>query len=211
MDTVALSLPRQEKNIDLFIPEKNHVIFMASWFVVSIIALIFFSAFLYYLGHLRTFSSKNQEFKFYTALPVTQVEVTDSVEKQDARSVIVENFLKKHNAVLADYSEVFIQVADKYQLDYRLLPAISMQESNGGKRVLKGSHNPFGFGIYGSKVIKFDSWEEAIESVGKALREDYLNQGLKDPHQIMIKYTPPSLEKGGAWAKGVTQFMEELR
>ena len=86
-----------------------------------------------------------------------------------------------------------------------------MQESNGGKKVINNSHNPFGYGIYGGLVIKFASWDESIERVGRALREDYLNQGLKNPHQIMAKYTPPSLAKNGAWAKGVTTFMEELR
>ncbi len=86
-----------------------------------------------------------------------------------------------------------------------------MQESNGGKKVINNSFNPFGYGIYGTKVIRFNSWEEAIERVGRALREEYLNIGLKTPFQIMSKYTPPSLAKDGAWAKGVITFMEELR
>ena len=86
-----------------------------------------------------------------------------------------------------------------------------MQESNGGKKVINNSYNPFGYGIYGSLVIRFKSWEEAIERVGKALREDYLDKGFKNPYEIMVKYTPPSLAKEGAWAKGVTTFMEELR
>lgn len=86
-----------------------------------------------------------------------------------------------------------------------------MQESNGGKKVIEGSKNPFGYGIYGGSVLSFDSFADAIGRVGKALREDYLNKGLTKPEQIMAKYTPPSLALGGPWAKGVSTFMEELR
>jgi len=104
-----------------------------------------------------------------------------------------------------------LYLKDKYNLDYRLMPSIAMQESNGGKRVIKNSNNPFGYGIYGSLVLKFNSWEEGIERVGKGLREDYLNEGLTSPYAIMTKYTPSSVAKGNAWAKGVSSFMEELQ
>ncbi len=99
----------------------------------------------------------------------------------------------------------------KYGLDYKLLPSVAMQESNGGKKVIADSFNPFGYGIWGKQVKKFSSYEEAIERVGRGLREDYLDQGLDTPEKIMPKYTPPSVAKGGPWAKGVSSFMEELR
>ena len=123
---------------------------------------------------------------------------------------IIEDFLKSYKSPLSPYSKNFIEVADKYNLNWRLLPAIAMQESGGGKKVIADSYNPFGYGIYGKLVTRFQSWEAAIERVGRGLREDYLNQGLKTPYQIMTKYTPPSLAKGNAWAKGVSSFIAEL-
>lgn len=187
--------------------------FIASWFVTSLTTLILAVVLIFYLYSPKTINPTitGSSFKLYTALPDNESYVSQEIVYSDARAKIVEDFLKGYKSPLADMSQTFVQVADKYKLDYRLLPAISMQESNGAKRMIKNSYNPFGYGIYGSLVIKFQSWEEAIERVGRALREDYLNQGLKTPYQIMAKYTPPSLAKGGAWAKGVSSFMEELQ
>ena len=57
-----------------------------------------------------------------------------------------------------------IEIADKYNLDWRLLPAISVRESSGGKQMCK--NNPFG---WGSCKITFNSLNEAIEIVGYKL------------------------------------------
>ncbi len=137
--------------------------------------------------------------------------ISDSVIQSDARPKLIENFFKHYESPLGGYSQLFVAIADKYGLDYKLLPAISMQESKGGQKIVDSSYNPFGYGIYGDVVLKFSSWEEAIERVAKGLKADYLDKGLKTPNQIMAKYTPPSLAKGGSWAKGVTYFMDELK
>lgn len=185
--------------------------FLLGWFGTTITALAFSIAFLIYLSTDRFVQPNSQNFQLYAALPDVGVTATDDISQADAREKIIHDFFKGYGSLLADYSHVFFQVAEKYKLDYRLLPAISMQESNGGKRVIKDSYNPFGYGIYGNKVLRFNSWEDAIERVGRELREDYLDIGLTEPDSIMAKYTPPSLAKGGAWAKGVNSFMEELR
>lgn len=186
-------------------------LFLAAWFGTTIFSLIFAGLFLVYLQKPKVVTPISQNFNLYVALPTNQTEVVSEIDFIDARGKIVEDFFKGYKAPLSEHATTFIQVADKYKLDYRLLPAISMQESNGGKRVINNSHNPFGYGIYGSKVTKFSSWEEAIEAVGKGLRENYLDEGLVTPEQIMAKYTPPSVSIGGPWAKGVRSFMEELR
>ncbi len=185
--------------------------FVAAWFSTATTALIFAITFSLFLSNLKLVKPTTQNFQLYAALPESTNSISDEIQPADGRAKIIENFFEGHKAPLSDQSRTFIQVADKYKLDYRLLPAIAMQESNGGKKVIKNSFNPFGYGIYGNLVVKFNSWEEAIERVGRALREDYLNQGLKNPTQIMAKYTPPSLTRGGVWARGVNTFMEELR
>lgn len=189
----------------------NRPLFVASWFGAAISALIFAIFFLIYLSQPKIIQFSTQNFKLYAALPEDWGVQSQNIVAQDGRAKIVEDFFKKRGTPLSDHAPSFIAVADKYNLDFRLLPAIAMQESNGGRKVINDSHNPFGYGIYGSLVVKFGSWEEGIERVGRALREDYLNEGLTTPQTIMAKYTPPSLEKGGAWAKGVYTFMEELR
>lgn len=185
--------------------------FVATWFTASATALIFSVVFSFYITNAKITKPSVQNFKLYAALPKSETSISDEINHADGRAKVVEDFFKGYKSPLSDYDNLFIEVADKYQLDWRLLPSIAMQESNGGKRVIKESYNPFGYGIYGTLVTKFKSWDESIERVGRALREDYLNQGLKNPSQIMTKYTPPSLAKGGTWAIGVSTFMEELR
>lgn len=185
--------------------------FVAAWFGATLTTLILALTLTFYLSITQVVTPKLQNFKLYAALPQIESEVSQNIQHSDARAKIIKDFFTGYISPLADLGQQFVDVADKYQLDYRLLPSIAMQESLGGKKVIKDSHNPFGYGIYEDLVIRFNSWEEAIERVGRALREDYLNQGLKNPAQIMAKYTPPALSKGGNWAKGVSSFMEELR
>ena len=189
----------------------KRTLLVASWFSTTTVALILSIFSSIYLSTVTVVKPTSQNFRLYAALPESNVQATDSISLKDARGLIIEDFFKSHKSPLAEFGDLFIKVADENGLNWRLLPAIAMQESNGGKKVIKGSFNPFGYGIYGDKVKRFDSWEAAIERVGKALKEDYIGQGLKTPDQIMAKYTPPSLEKGGAWAKGVNQFIGELQ
>lgn len=192
-------------------PNKE-VLFALSWFLTSLTLFTFASLMLIYLSFTRLVPEiANPHYQIYQALPAAEIIQQEvNIDTADARSVIVADFLKFHKSPLAKYAAELVTAADKYKLDFRLLPAISMQESNGGKIMPQNSYNPFGYGIYGGKVVRFGSWEEAIERVGRGLREDYLDQGLKTPHDIMTKYTPPSLKKGNAWAIGVSAFIEQM-
>lgn len=184
---------------------------VAAWFGASLTCLVFAILFSFYISSPRTVSQTNQSFKLYASIPQTGSQVSENITTSDARPKLIENFFKNYKSPLVDLGALFVTVADKYGLDYKLLPSIAMQESKGGQKVVDSSHNPFGYGIYGDLVIKFSSWEEAIERVGRGLKEDYLDKGLNTPLEIMRKYTPPSLAKGGTWAKGVAYFMEKMR
>jgi hypothetical protein len=128
----------------------------------------------------------------------------------DARPIIIRNYLKRYNSPLEPHSQNIVLVSDKYSLDYRLLVAIAQQESNLCKIIPPNSYNCWGFGIYGDQVIRFDDYPEALEIVARTLKTQYLDKGLNTPEEIMAKYTPPSLAKGGPWAKGVNQFLADL-
>ena len=193
------------------ITQQTSVWFVAAWFGSALTTLIFALFFTIYISSVKTVSVVNQNFKLYASLPQNGMSVSEDIERLDARAKIIENFFKSYSAPLASFSLKFVEVADKYNLDWRLLPSIAMQESNGGKKVIGDSKNPFGYGIWGDTVLKFNSYEEAIERVGRGLREDYLNKGLNKPEQIMAKYTPPSIALGGPWARGVSIFMAELQ
>jgi len=76
----------------------------------------------------------------------------------------IDSYYAKRGMPLAGHGKTFVEVADKYELDWRLLPAIAVRESSGGKRLM--NNNPFG---WGSAKIPFQNFDEAIEEVGKNL------------------------------------------
>ena len=119
----------------------------------------------------------------------------------------LEKFFEAQKSPLKDEADTFVRVAEKYDLDYRLLPAISCMESSCGKRMLPNSYNPFGWGIYGKNAIYFKSFEEAIETVGKGIAEKYVSKGLDTPEKIAPVYTPPNSVN---WRNGVNFFIGKI-
>lgn len=125
----------------------------------------------------------------------------------DGRVANLKAFFRKYNSPLYDYAQKIVEVSDKYGFDYRLLPAIAMQESNLCRVIPENSHNCWGWGIYGDLITKFDSYEQAIETVAKGIKKEYIDKGLVTASSIMKKYTPPST---GSWAHGVNTFLKAL-
>lgn len=135
----------------------------------------------------------------------TTSEILTEFKTQDIRVANLKFFFRKYESVLYDKSEYIVKMADQYKLDYRLIPAIAMQESGLCKHIYEGSHNCWGWGIYGNKVTRFDSYEEAIETISRGLKKNYIDKGLVTPEDIMRKYTPPST---GSWSFGVNFFLK---
>ena len=134
-----------------------------------------------------------------------QQSILSQFKTNDIRVANLKYFFRKYNSVLYDYADVFVQKADQYKLDYRLLPAIAMQESNLCAHIYEGSYNCWGWGIYGNKVTRFSSYPEAIDTISRGIKANYIDKGLTSPEAIMRKYTPPS---DGSWAFGVNTFLK---
>jgi len=133
---------------------------------------------------------------------------------EDARLAVLAELFREYDSPLLGQEAVFIQMADKYRLPWTLLPAIAGKESSFGKRVpyYRGrlSYNPFGWGVTGGKVIAFNSWAEAIETVAKGLRDKYFDKGLDTIAKIERYYTPPSYYGSGHWRRDVTYLSQRL-
>lgn len=125
----------------------------------------------------------------------------------DSRVANLKAFFRKYNSPLYNEAELIVQVSDQYKFDYRLLPAIAMQESNLCRVIPDDSYNCWGWGIYGDTVTKFSSYDEAINTIAKGISENYIKQGLNTASRIMQKYTPSS---NGSWAYGVNTFLKAL-
>ena len=150
-----------------------------------------------------SFSFKTSE-KFMQDLNVHKESVELSKVKIDLynRKVrAVESFLRSYNAPLAKNAKDFVDAAEKYGIDYRLLPAISIVESSGGKHLFK-PYNPFGWGKHG-----YPSFKVAIYDVARGMSVYYYKYGLKDPRAIAYKYNPVTPE---AWGNKVYRLMNKM-
>lgn len=137
-----------------------------------------------------------------------------SVTAADARALLLARFLETHNSPLAEYAEYILDRAEYYNIDYRLVPAIAMCESNAGKRIpSKDSYNAWGISVETGETsgAKFPNWLYAIDWVSRYLRDKYYARGITDLIDIGAIYAPPSVANGNSWANCVGQFMEEIQ
>lgn len=124
----------------------------------------------------------------------------------DKRVKILKAYLKSHDSPLSENAETFVRSADKYNLDYRLVAAISGVESTFGKQIPSNSFNAWGWGIYGENIIRFQSFDEAINTISKDIRGQYMNKWkTKDVQDIGRIYA-----ESPTWASGVQYFMNKM-
>lgn len=210
--TKASKLDNLGKNVQLsYIMEK--LLLLASFFIVAPLFLLFNLLFFSYLSYHKNQpyfqSSLFQPTKTvaYAALPSIQNVFHYEIGQKDSRVESIREFFARYNSPLKGHAQDVIDAAEKYGLDYRLIPAIAMQESNLCKKIPKNSYNCWGYGIYGKQVKNFDNYTQAIDTVTKTLAKHYKGNGLETPEQIMTKYTPSN---NGAWARSVSYFMNQL-
>lgn len=122
--------------------------------------------------------------------------------KPDSRVEALERVFEKNNSPLAPYAKDYVKCADKYGVDWRLLPAISGLESSFGQHMIQGSHNGYG---WGGGHIYFSSWEEGIDHINKTLASRYYGRGAKDVWTI-----GPIYAESPTWAVRVDRFMSQI-
>jgi len=123
--------------------------------------------------------------------------------KADFRVAKLQAFLARYDSPLTSYAQVFIDVADEYQIDWKLVPAITGVESTFGKQIPYNSYNAYG---WNNGNYYFKSWEDSLKIISKALREKYFDRGLDTPYKIGPVYAPPSK----TWAGKVNYFMQKI-
>jgi len=142
-----------------------------------------------------------------TQTPTTSEE-EEASEVSDVRIANLKAFFRTHSSPLYDHAEYIVKTSDKYGLDYRLIPAIAMKESTLCQAIPPNSHNCWGWGIYGSTITRFSSYDEAISTVAQGLKKNYIDQGLTTPERIMAKYT--GHPENNTWASGVNSVLRWL-
>ena len=124
----------------------------------------------------------------------------------DKRAQILRAYLESKNSPLAPYAQTFVYEADKNNLDWKLVAAISGLESSFGTKIPVASYNGWGFGVYGDNVRRFESWDDGIATVSKSLREDYMNKWhAQNVYEIGRIYAASP-----TWAVRVEYFINDI-
>jgi len=187
------------------------------WFPATIICLVVTISIYSNIQITKTFPTlvrqeiadfKNRPITF-AALPRVAFEIKTALAKEDARPIVINQYLLRYDSPMTGMGDYIVKVSDRFELDPYLVVAIAQQESNLGKLMPLNCHNAWGWGIHSEGTLCFDSWNEGINTFVSGLAEKYLSYGLRTPEEIMTKYNATS--PGGAWAKGVNQFLEELQ
>lgn len=123
----------------------------------------------------------------------------------DNRAHMLQMYLEAHNSPLAPYADVFVNQADLYHIDWRLVAAISGVESTFGNAV--PCTNAWGWGIYTNHMYCFNSYPEAIQTISHDLRTKYIDQwGATSVWDIGRVYAASP-----TWAARVLYFMNDIQ
>lgn len=168
-----------------------------------------------YLTPLSNTSVYAQEYSLNTLSTtdlLQNVKSKTEIRTEDPRIIAMQKFLLAYNSPMYPYARNFIEEADKYGLDWRLVASISGVESAFGNLIPRGTNN--GWGWRGQNRTpqgwsQFDTWGHAIATVTRGLALGYGTH--LTPFQIEPTYCPPCGENPAhAWANGVTRYMREL-
>lgn len=153
----------------------------------------------------------NGKYSIYSSKPLVLGDSDVRLYAKDARSQRINEIFKQYNCPLEGLGEVFVMEADKNNIPWWVVAAISFQESSCGKLTPEvlgvESYNAWGWAVYGENVQMFNNWVRGIETVSEYLGEKFYSQGITDLCEIMRTYTPPSK---GSWCKGVQFYGDEI-
>jgi hypothetical protein len=141
---------------------------------------------------------------------VLSVQESELQLEREENALKIDEFFSKGNMPLKGYGMKMVLEAEKNDLDWRLIPAIAVRESTGGKFACKSvSYSAFG---WGSCKISFKSYDQAIELLAQNLGGNnprtaryYGNKSIK---QILETYNPPSVVP--TYAREVIAVMNKI-
>lgn len=159
-------------------------------------------------------SLQKQNIKAPILLAINQSEDLEQERQEQKAQKTKAEFINAYFAArkmpLSGLGMKMVLEAEKNNIDWRLLPAIAVRESTGGKNACdRVKNNSFG---WGSCKIGFDSNEHAIEIVAKNLggnnpktAKHYDQKTIK---QILRAYNPPSVVP--RYAEQVMSIMNDI-
>lgn len=155
--------------------------------------------------------SLQQNIAFSDLFAKDEASVIDKeAEIRKLRAEAIDGYYKERDMPLEGYGMKMVLEAEKNDLDWRLLPAISVRESTGGKQACKKvKFSAFG---WGSCKINFKSYDESIEVIARNLGGNNPKTAHhyddKTTAEILRAYNPPSIVKD--YVPQVLKIMESI-
>ena len=153
----------------------------------------------------------SQKYSIFASKPLVLGKSTERILGRDSRASVLNEVFESYDCPLTGMGDTFVSEADKHDIPYWLVAAVSFQESNCGKKTpgFEGSdsYNAWGWGVWGDNVKGFDDWEDGVETVSEYFSEKFYSNGVTDLCTIMKTYTPPSK---GSWCNGVAYFRDRI-
>lgn len=125
----------------------------------------------------------------------------------DTRVTQLSNYFEAVNSPMTDSAEHVIHEADRLNLDWKLVAAISGVESYFGRHVPKNSYNAWGWAIFTGRADgrHFESWNDGVTVVSEGLKEKYVNRG-----RDTVEKMGPVYAADPSWAWKVNHFMNNI-
>lgn len=188
------------------------------WFPITLILLVINLSLLVGMSHWEKpkfpLSAVPPDENSFAASSDTPTVLSAAVIAGDARTLLLDNFLKSNDSPMEPYANLIVAEADQHGLPFQLIPAIAMCESNLGKHVpLKSGFNPFGIAVYtGTQQGKnFTSWEDAITWVSQYIHDTYYAHNITKLTDIEKSWAPPAVTNGDSWANCVQYFESSIQ
>jgi hypothetical protein len=122
--------------------------------------------------------------------------------KADNRAQRLRQFLKSQGSPMTNSADKLVNIADKYGLDWKLLPAIAGVESTWGSFVPAGSYNAYG---WHNGNFYFSSWSSASDNVASGILAKWGSVGQITPWKI-----GPYYAENPDWASRVDYYMRAI-
>jgi len=147
--------------------------------------------------------------------PLDKKNVVPSFEVGDKRALALKKYLDSKNSPLAIAATDIVAAADKYHIDYTLIPAISGVESGFCKVTTldvsnpnKETHNCWGWGKRGNSFWEFASWAEGVNKVSKGIYEVYGSNPT--PEEMQDIYCTSCIGLND-WKTTVRDYMNDIK
>lgn len=126
---------------------------------------------------------------------------------EDSRVKQMEAYLASLDSPLTEEASHFVTEADRLNLDWKLVAAISGVESTFGKHIPTNSFNAWGWGVFtGTQSgVYFSDWKDGITQVSEGLRYNYIDKGATTVEQIGRIYAASP-----AWSWKVRFFINQI-